>query len=325
MINWGIIGAGNIAHQFATDFKYVTNGKILGIASRILSRAQDFSKTHQIERSYGNYIDLVSDNDIDVIYIATPHVFHKEHALLALKHNKHVLCEKPFAINQKEGKELFDFAKKKGLFLMEGMWMLFQPTIKKVKEWILEDEIGDIKAIQASFGFSAPFNPENRLFNKFLGGGSLLDVGIYPLALAQSLIPDNPSHITALGTIGETEVDEQISVIMSHKNNKIVSFSSSIICDYPDDAFIYGTKGYIHIPNFWYSKKAYLIKDNNTYEFTRETPAYGYAFEAQHVNQMIHQGRIISSQIPPIKTLQVLKIMDKIRDIIGLKYPVERK
>lgn len=325
MIHWGIIGAGNIAHQFAQDFNHVTKGKILGVASRKLSKARDFAKKHHIKKSYGSYEAIVTDQDIDVIYIATPHVFHKEHTRLALENNKHVLCEKPFAMNRTDGEELFNLAKEKNLFIMEGMWMLFQPAIKQVKKWISDGEIGPIKSIKASFGFKAPFNASSRLFNKDLGGGSLLDVGIYPLTLVDYLLEETPKEIRALTTIGDTEIDEQTSVIMSFTNNKLASISSSIVTNFSDDAFIYGTKGHIHIPNFWYSTKAFLIKNDTKTTFNRQTTPYGYAFEAQHVNHRIMNGFTNSDQVPPEKTLQILTTMDKIREIIGLEYPTERK
>jgi dihydrodiol dehydrogenase / D-xylose 1-dehydrogenase (NADP) len=323
MISWGIIGTGNIANQFANDFKYVTKGTLVGVASRSKSKAIAFSNKYGIEKTYDSYEAIVKDPSIDIVYIATPHTFHKEHTLLALNHNKHVLCEKPFAVNESDVKDMIQLAKKKNLFLMEAMWMVFQPVFKQVQKWISEDKIGKIKTIKAEFGFQPPYDLNSRLYNIDLAGGTLLDIGIYPLTLALYLLNKEPIDIQAMASIGKSKVDEQLSVNLKFAPDQMAMLSSSFMSKFKDDAFIYGEKGYIHIPNFWYSKKASLVTKTETVEYENTTPIYGYANEIEHVNEMLLKGKTESNIVTFAKSKQLIKNMDLIRDQIGLKYPFE--
>lgn len=325
MIRWGIIGTGNIANQFATDFKYVKEGKLVGVGSRSKKRAINFAKKYNIEKTYDSYESLVKDPSIDIVYIATPHTHHKENAILALEHNKHVLCEKPLAINENEVNEMIQFAKKKKLFLMEAMWMAFQPAFQQAQAWISQNKIGKIKTIKAEFGFQPPYDLESRLYNADLAGGTLLDIGIYPLTLALYLLNKTPIQIQAMACIGKSNVDEQLSVNLKFEKDQMAILSSSFMSNFKDDAYIYGDKGYIHIPNFWYSKKAYLVTENETLEYERKSPILGYAFEADHVNQMIKNERTQSDIVTFKRSQLIIKTMDTIRDKIDLTYPFEKR
>lgn len=323
MIQWGIIGTGNIANQFAEDFKFVKNGKLAGVASRTKIKGEAFAKKYNIKKSYDSYESLLQDPSIDIVYIATPHTFHKTHTILALNHNKHVLCEKPFAVNKSEVAEMIQLAKKKNLFLMEAMWMVFQPVFKKVQEWVDQDKIGRIKTIKAEFGFKPPYDLDSRLFNINLAGGTLLDTGIYPLTLALYLYDKSPSAIQAMASIGKSKVDEQLSVNLKFDEDQLAILSTTFMSKYKDDAFIYGEKGHIHIPNFWYSKVAYLVTPNETIEYKNNTPVFGYAWEVEHVNQMLIENRTESNIVTFEKSEKVINHMDLIREQIGLKYPFE--
>jgi len=325
MIHWGIIGTGNIANQFASDFKYVKLGKLVAVASRSKERADNFAKKYAIEKTYSSYESLIKDPSIDVIYIATPHTSHKEYTLLALNHNKNVLCEKPFAMNKSEVNEMIQLAKEKNLFLMEAMWMAFQPAFQQVQRWIHEGRIGKIKSIRAEFGFQPPYDLDSRLYNIDLGGGTLLDMGIYPLTLALYIFDKSPSDIQAMAYIGESNVDEQLSVNLKFEADQIAMLSSSFMSKFKDDAYIYGDKGYIHFPNFWYSKKASLVTKTETIDYERTTPIFGYAYEADHVNQMLEEKKSQSDIVTHEKSMRIIKNMDSIRDIIGLKYPFENE
>lgn len=323
MISWGIIGTGDIANQFANDFKHVKKGKLVGVASRTKIKAEQFAEKYGIENSYGSYEAMVKEPSIDIIYIATPHTFHKEHTLLALNHDKHVLCEKPFAVNKKEVDEMIQLAKEKNLFLMEAMWMVFQPVFQQVQKWIAQNKIGKIKTIKAEFGFQPPYDLNSRLYNINLAGGTLLDTGIYPLTLALYLFDKNPSDMQAMATIGKSKVDEQLSVNLKFDEDQIAMLSTTFMSEFKDDAFIYGEKGYIHIPNFWYSKIASLVTETEIIEYENTTPILGYANEADHVNQMLLDGKTESNIVTFEKSNKVIKNMDLIREKIGLKYPFE--
>jgi len=323
MIRWGIIGTGDIANQFANDFKHVKKGKLVGVASRTKIKAEQFAEKYGIENSYASYEAMAKDPSIDIIYVATPHTFHKEHTLLALNHDKHVLCEKPFAVNKNEVDEMIQLAKKKNLFLMEAMWMVFQPVFQQVQKWIAQDKIGKIKTIKAEFGFQPPYDLNSRLYNINLAGGTLLDTGIYPLTLALYLFDKNPSDMQAMATIGKSKVDEQLSVNLKFDEDQIAMLSTTFMSEFKDDALIYGEKGYIHIPNFWYSKIASLVTETEIIEYENTTPILGYANEADHVNQMLLDGKTESNIVTFEKSNKVIKNMDLIREKIGLKYPFE--
>jgi predicted dehydrogenase len=323
MIRWGIIGTGNIANQFAEDFKFVKKGKIVGVASRRKTKADAFANKYGIENSYASYEVMVKDPSIDVIYIATPHTFHKEHTLLALNNNKHVLCEKPFAVNKNQVDEMIRLAKEKNLFLMEAMWMAFQPVFKQVQKWISQNKIGRLKTIKAEFGFKPPYDLDSRLYNLNLAGGTLLDTGIYPLTLALYLFDKDPSAMQAMATIGESNVDEQLSVNLKFDEDQMAMLSTSFMSEFKDDAIIYGENGYIHIPNFWCSKVAFLVTKTETIEYKNNTPVFGYAWEADHVNQMLIENRTESNIVTFKRSEKVINNMDLIRKQIGLKYPFE--
>lgn len=183
-LTWGIVGAGRIAKQFAQDIQYVSNAKLLAVAARDLKRAQEFADAHAIGTAYGSYAELFNDQTIDAIYIATPHSFHFEQAKAAMLAGKHVLCEKPICVSSDEFSELAAVAKAQGVLLMEAMWTYFLPALRQAKRWVDEGKIGQIKHIKADFGYLAPYEPNSREYDAALAGGSLLDVGIYPLALA---------------------------------------------------------------------------------------------------------------------------------------------
>jgi len=323
MISWGIIGTGNIANQFASDFEYVKEGKLVGVASRTKTKAEKFAKEYGIENSYASYEAMLKDPSIDIVYIATPHTFHKVHTLLALNYNKHVLCEKPFAVNKNEVNEMIQVAKKKNLFLMEAMWMAFQPVFQQVQKWIAEDRIGRIQTIKAEFGFQPPYDLNSRLFNINLAGGTLLDTGIYPLTLALYLFDKDPSDMQAMASFGKSNVDEQLSVNLKFDEDQMAILSTSFMSKFKDNAFIYGEKGHIHIPNFWYSKVATLVTKTETVKYENTTPILGYAYEADHVNQMLLEGKTESDIVSFEKSNKVINNMDLIRRKIGLKYPFE--
>lgn len=323
-VKWGIFGTGNIADTFANEFEYVEKGKIIAVASRDQKRADSFAEKHNIKKAYQGYDMLVKDKDIDVVYIATPHNFHYENTILCLKNDKAVLCEKPIAVNSEQTRNMIKIAKDTNLFLMEAMWTYFLPAIQKAVEWISEGKIGQIKFMTANFGFRTDFNPDSRLFNPELAGGSLLDVGIYPIALANLFLIEKPVDIKAEASIGSTRVDEYDSIILRYKDGEMAQINTSIRADLKDNASIYGTEGYIHIPQFWKANKVILRNSNSKITYKDKRKSKGYNYEIEEVNRNIlnnvKESKIMSLQ----KSMDNISVMDKIREIIGLKYPFER-
>jgi dihydrodiol dehydrogenase / D-xylose 1-dehydrogenase (NADP) len=324
VIKWGILGTGGIASAFARDLEFAKNTEKLAVGSRTKESAEKFAEEHGVARAYGSYEELVKDSDVDAIYIATPHPFHKENAMACLRAGKAVLCEKPFTINSGELEEVIQFAREQKLFLMEAMWTKFLPPILKVREWIESGKIGEVLMVKADFGFRAPWQPERRLLNAALGGGALLDVGIYPVTFATMIFGTNPEKILSTAHIGETGVDEQFSILMSYPSGKTATLNGAFRIDLTNEAHIYGTEGSIRIPSFHSAKSAFLYKNGKEAEtFLDDRQSAGYAFEIEEVGRCLNQGLLESPVVPLDESLKIMKLMDGIRGQWGLKYPGE--
>ncbi|MBO3459824.1 Gfo/Idh/MocA family oxidoreductase [Aetokthonos hydrillicola Thurmond2011] len=245
-VRWGILGTGLIARLFAEGLRSLPDAQLLAVGSRKLATAQECSRQLNIPRAYGSYEELVKDQDIDIVYVATPHFRHKEDCILCLQAGKAVLCEKPFTVNAQEAREVIAIAREKQLFCMEAMWMRFMPLIQRVKEMIHDGVVGEVRMLKADFGYPVEFNPENRFFNLKLGGGALLDRGIYPLSLAFQLL-GTPSQIVSQASIGQTGVDEQGAILLSYPQNQLAILSTSLRSQTSNEAVIICTRGQIRI------------------------------------------------------------------------------
>jgi predicted dehydrogenase len=322
-IAWGILGPGNISKKFATGLDSVPDAKIMAVGSRNLKRANEFADAFNIPTAYDSYEALVADPNVDVIYIGTPHSFHKEHTLLCLNAGKHVLCEKPFAINTAEASEMIAAARENGLFLMEAMWSRFLPTLVKTRTLIADGAIGEVRMVQADFGFRAGVNPEGRLFNPALGGGALLDVGIYPLSLAHMVL-GTPDRLTSLAHLGETGVDEGTAFILGYDQGQMAVLSTAIRTNTPHEAFIIGTSGWIKIHGPWWASDNLTLQINGQEDIIScPIVGNGYNYEAEEVGSCIRSGRLESEIMPLDETLAIMRLMDEIRAQIGLRYPME--
>lgn len=310
---WGILGAGRIADKFCTALNFVSGSQIFAIASRDAENARTFAAKHKATKFYTSYVDLATDPDIDIIYIATPHAFHYEHTMLCLQHNKHVLCEKPMSLNSQLSSEMMAFATKQKLFLMEGLWTRFMPFTEKIISLIVNDSIGVIKHIQADFGFAAPFDIDGRMFNKALGGGSVLDVGIYPIFIA-TLLLGKPSAIHAVVNKAATEVDESADMLLQYTGGATAHLLSSIGFNTPITATILGTKGRIEVHNpFFKATDISLILNNGTTEtFSFPHLCNGFEYEIKHVVYCLENGLLQSPKMPHSFTLQLSNIMDEV-------------
>ena len=322
-VKWAILGAGKIAHKFANDFKVVSNGKIIAVASQSRSKAEIFAQDYDIECFYSSYESMLQNPEIEIVYVATPHNFHFEHASLCLNNGKAVLCEKPVCVNSTELEQLSRLAKEKNLFFMEGMWTYYLPAILKTMEWIHADKIGDVLQLQLSFGFAGDMNPDGRLANPKLAGGALLDIGIYGVALSELIFNNKLKSVQSMGQLGNTGVDEYNSIQLKYTNGGVSKISSSFLSNMKNEAVIYGTKGRIEIPKFWMAKKTTLILENEIFEFVDDSKEFGYNYEAYAVGELIKKGKLESSLIPIWKSKKILPILDEIREQIGLKYPFE--
>jgi len=326
-IRWGILGCGKIAHKFANDLKLVENGTLVAVASRDEANVKSFAKEFGAGIFFTSYEAMVKSDVIDVVYIATPHGLHHEHTLLCLRHGKAVLCEKAFALNSRHAKDMIDVARKANVFLMEAFWTKFLPQYNKVMEIIRSGQIGDVKWLQADFGFKAPDPPAQRLFDPALGGGSLLDVGIYPVFLALALFERKPSTISASIIPYSTGVDEQCAMSLTFDNGVIASLSSSFSIDSPVEAVIAGTKGRILWRNRWHNAigEIELVLDKEEplkIDVHRET-GYGYQFEARHVGECLLKGLTESPVMTHNDTLRLMETLDDIRKVCGITYPVD--
>jgi predicted dehydrogenase len=322
-INWGIIGCGKIAHKFIQDFEFVKKGKVVAVAARSQERAKAFADQYAVPKSYGSYEALVNDAEVDVIYIATPHNYHLEHMKLCFNHNKAVLCEKPITVNAKDFEEALGVLKTKDVFLMEAMWTWYLPAVIKAKQWIQEGRIGEVKFLRADFGFKGEMDMESRLFNPDLAAGSLLDIGIYPLSIAEFLIDSEIKSVKSVGYLGRTGIDEYNAISMEYENGVFVQASSTILADTHNDAFIVGTEGMIRIKHFWCTKSAILETRTGTEIFEDDCPSHGYNWETEAVNELLMAGKKESPVVTHAKTMKTMKLMDLIRKEMGLKYPFE--
>jgi len=324
-IRWGIIGTGNIASKFAAALQGMEDTSLAGVASRNLEKASKFAKEFGALKAYGSYEELAEASDIDVVYIGTPHTEHLGNAALIIKNKKAVLCEKPFTLNEKDSRSLVELAKENKVFLMEAMWTKFLPTTNQVKKWINDGKIGTVKKMQIGFGFFNEFNEAHRYFNFNLGGGALLDVGIYPISYAIDLMESIPDKICSMVSKLENGIDEQNCMLFQFPGQAIAMLSSAVSVEVGKDALVIGDKGRIRVPNFWKADKAYLYdNEGKLIETYKEADRInGYEFEAYEVNQCIRDGVLESKRVPLKDTLDVMKIMDDLRKEWGIHYPQE--
>lgn len=325
-VRWGILGTGSIATQFTAALKSLDDCIPAAVASRSHIRAEKFAAEFQIGKAYGSYEALINDPYIDVVYIALPHTEHKEMAKLCLKSKKAVLCEKPITLNSRDTEELIGIAQENRVFLMEAMWTKFLPATQRVKQWIDEGKIGKVIHIRASFGFFAEFDVNSRLYNPALGGGALLDVGIYPVTYATFLLDRLPDKILSGAALGKTGVDEQNAVIFQYKDGVLANLSSAISAETGMDALIVGEKGYIKVDRFFMADSAYMYDNKRQLidSFMEPFKVNGYVYEAAEVNRCIKEGLYESPVNPLRSTLDIMRLLDAIRSQWGLVYPQER-
>ncbi len=319
---WGIIGLGKIANKFATALKDFSEAQLLAVASRDSSRSEMFAYKHRADRYYGAYEDLAKDPEVDVVYIATPHITHAELSKLCLENGKHVLCEKPFAMNECEARDVYELAKEKSLFIMEALWTRFLPTYKKVRELVDTNSMGKIRSISSDFGFKSKFDPSSRLFDPKLGGGSILDVGIYPIFYAVTLLGE-PKNIKAIAGFGVTNVDESCAMIFEYDNGVLAQLFCSIISNNTQETSIHGDESRLlinhpshglttlNISQDWKPKGLVKVKYSGN----------GFNYQIEEVMSCLGQGLTESKLWSAEDSLALHRTIDRVRKAAGITYP----
>ena len=248
-IRWGLVGLGSISRKFATGLGATPHAEIYAVASRTQDKADAFGAEFGASRSYGSYEALAADPHVDVVYIGTPHNYHMPNTLMYLNAGKHVLCEKPFAVNAGEARQMIDCAREKGLFLMDAFWTRFFPAMGKLRQLLADGAIGDVMLVQTDFGYrTGGIDPQSRIYNPHLAGGALLDVGSYCVQLASMVYGKQPVDISTQATLGSTGVDELSVSVFKYSDYEMASFATAIRLTTPQEARIVGTGGYIAIP-----------------------------------------------------------------------------
>lgn len=321
-IKWGIISTGHISGKFAEALKILPEADLVAVASRTKEKANDFAEKYNIPNAYATYQELADDPNIDVVYIGTPHTFHLENSVMCMRKGKSILCEKALTINAEEAEEMVRVAREENIFLMEAMIPRHVPLIKKVLKWVNDGRIGDVRMVKASRCARGDFPDDARQLNPELGGGSLLDVGVYVISFAQQIFGKPPIDATGLSHIGEVGSDEQGVAILKYDKGEIADLSFALRTNAVDEAYILGTEGYIKIHDlFAVPTKASLIIDKEEIE-TLEEAIIGNAlnYEAEEVMRCLREGLKESPFMPLDESIQIMEIMDKIRKPWGLVY-----
>lgn len=318
-IKFGILGLGSIAGRFARVLNSLDDAELVAVAPRDQHRADDFAKKFGAARSYGNYLDLLRDKSVEAVYVAVTHNFHFDLVKMSLDHQKAVLCEKPLTPTLHEAQTLVDLANEKNILLMEAMWTRCLPAYRKAKEWIANEKIGQVRMISAQFHHIIPFEPKNRFYNPALAGGSLFDLGVYPIEFSTGLIGANPLYAVGQASIGQTGVDEMAAFSLQFPNRAMANLSCGFAVEAEDCANVYGTQGRIVLDNCFrtrhvqcFDTEGYLVD-----EFTGPD-ADGFEFQIVHFAELYNKGKKESDLIPWADTLACATVFDQLQAQWGL-------
>ncbi|PQJ34754.1 oxidoreductase [Salinibacter sp. 10B] len=322
-IRWGILGTGNIANLVASDLQLLPDAEIAAVGSRAQERADAFGDEFAIPQRFDSYEALVTKADVDVVHVASPHPYHVGHATLALEAGCAVLCEKPLALNADGAARLIATAREQDEFLMEGMWTRFLPVMDDVRR-VVADELGTVQVLRADIGFHQPFDPEHRVFNPALGGGALLDLGVYPIALAFELFGP-PDDVTSSVVLGDTGVDEQCAVVFQYDDGMQAVWQASVRADAGRTCAIAGPGGRLQGRRAWWKGAPFDLTraDGSTETFARPFEGNGYQFEAAHVMRCLRKGKTESPVMPLDESHALLQTADALRQEWGVTYPGE--
>lgn len=321
-LRWGILATGGIAHAFASDLR--TAGRdLVAVGSRSAGGAERFAEEFGIPRAHASYEDLVADPDVDIVYVSTPHPFHADNAILALEAGKHVLVEKPFTLNQAEAERVRDVAAAKGLLAMEAMWTRYLPHMVRIRELVAEGALGEIRSLFADHTQRISTDPRHRLNALELGGGALLDLGIYPISFTWDIL-GAPQTIAAAAHMAETGADADVATVFTHASGAVSTSVSGSRAAGPNTAHIVGTEARIDIDRVWYTPTSFrLIGPDGTVreDFVSDIEGRGMQFQALAAERLVAEGNLAGDILPIHETVAIMGTLDEIRRQIGLVYP----
>ena len=323
-LRWGILGTGWISSQFTSDL-LLTGHSVTAVGSRSQESAEEFAGKFGIAHAHASYEDLVADPDVDLIYVGTPHPFHAANAMLALNAGKHVLVEKPFSLNQAEAQAVVDLATAKGLVVLEAMWTRWMPHMIRIRELIASGALGQLRSLLADHNQKLPTDPEHRLQNPALGGGALLDLGIYPVSFAWDLF-GAPSTVYALSSPTATGVDGNDAIVFGYPGGEKAVINTVLDAVGPNTAVIVGTEARIEIAPVWYTPTTFeLIAPDDTVleRFAGTVEGRGMQFQADELERLVASGQLAGTVLAPAETVAIMGTLDEIRRQIGLRYPGE--
>ncbi|GAA3225962.1 Gfo/Idh/MocA family oxidoreductase [Actinocorallia longicatena] len=325
MIRWGILGAGGIAGSVCDDIALSEGSTVTAVAARDAGRASAFAERYGAARGYGAYADLVADDEVDVVYVATTHPHHREHALLAIEAGKAVLIEKPVCLNAADAREVLDAARAAGVFAMEAMWMRLNPLVRKAAELVAEGAIGELRGVRAEFGLGLPYDPSHRLYDLGNGGGALLDLGIYPATLAYLLL-GRPDSVHTSGELAPTGADDTAAMEWIYDGVPRAHLWSSVSTAAPNQAAILGTTASITLENVCRPSAMTLHSTDGTRTDFPDPLAgrgHGYGPEIAEVERCLTESLLESPLVPHAETLEILELLDAARASLGVVYPSE--
>jgi predicted dehydrogenase len=325
-VRWGILGTGKISRAFATALKDTPGAVLAAVASRDAGSAQAFASEFGAGTAYGSYQELADSPGVDLVYVGTPHPQHAGNALMALQAGKGVLCEKPFTMNLREAEQVVALARSKNLFLMEAMWTRFMPALAEVRRIVASGEIGTVHQVVADFGFKADFGPGHRVFNPVLGGGALLDLGIYPLSIAAALLGPVES-VRAQAEMGPTGVDVQTGFTLKHRGGAMSVCSCSLLASTPGELTVSGERGHVRMNTMFHRARSITVVLDDGSSRTVDTPfiGNGYVHEAIEAQRCFSAGLIESPGMTHDETVALMAVMDEIRRQVGLAYAADEQ
>ena len=321
---WGILGTGWIAGVFTSDL-HTAGCAVTAVGSRRPDSADAFATKYSIDHAHASYESLVADPDVDIVYVATPHAFHARDARLALEAGKHVLVEKAFTLNAREAQDVASLAARRELFLMEAMWTRFLPHMVRIREILAAGTLGDVRTLLADHNQRLPKDPAHRLNNPRLGGGALLDLGIYPVSFAWDLFGP-PTRVRAVATMTTTGVDRQVGVLLEHDDGRQAVMHAALDTAGPNRATLIGTAGRIEIEPVWYQATSFTVFDVGgavLEQFDTVVPGRGMQYQALEVERCVSAGLTVSEVLPPDESVAIMGTLDEVRSQIGLRYPGE--
>jgi predicted dehydrogenase len=320
-IRWGVVGPGRIAEKVVEDFAVVDGARAVAVASRSQARADDFAGRHGLDRAYGSYAEILTDPDVDVLYVATPHPQHHAVAMAALRAGKALLVEKSFTATAPGAAEVVELARRTGTFVMEAMWTRFQPAVVALRELIADGAIGDVRSVQADLGVAREYDPADRLFDLALGGGALLDLGVYVVSFAQMLL-GTPERVVAAGSVFPSGADAEAALLLDYADGRTATLTTSLRNALPGQARVFGTRGWIDVlPRFHHPETIVLHRAGARPEtITRRPLGAGYSHELIEVSACVRAGRPESAVMPLADTLDVQRLLGEAAEQLGVRH-----